>query len=60
MSLPIWADSKEKKTLLGRAEALGASLITLSDFDVCRAFVEEKCKPQGKSLSSFNSVFYLV
>lgn len=46
MSLPAWADSMDKKALYGTAEALGASVTVLSDFDACSAFV--KVKDKGK------------
>lgn len=44
MSLPAWADTKEKKVMFGIAKALGADADTLCDFDVCSAFVELKGK----------------
>ena len=51
--LPTWANTKEKKQLVGRAAALNADAFTLSDFDVCSGFVDEKTKnAQGKNITT--------
>lgn len=44
MSLPDWVNTEDRKAIYGRADALGASPATLSDFDSCSAFVDKKTR----------------